>query len=104
MGHLAKDAIWLAVEALIRKDINRITAVTAKNNEIDSLEFRTESRCMSLIATQQPVGNDLRVLGTCLKIVSDFDRLGDLAGVEFVNMSADTTRKLAQWLLRLKGV
>jgi phosphate transport system protein len=35
---------------------------------------------MGLIATQQPVGKDLRVLGTCLKIVSDFDRLGDLAG------------------------
>lgn len=80
MGRLAKDALWLAVEAVAKEDGERITAVQAKNKEIDSLEFQTETRCMLLIATQQPVGKDLRILGTCLKILSDFDRLGDLAG------------------------
>jgi phosphate transport system protein len=80
MGEIAKDALWLAMEALAKSNGDKIEAVRVKNEEIDTLEFRTENRCMVVLATHHPVGKDLRVLGTCLKILSDIDRLGDYAG------------------------
>ena len=108
MGFLAKDAIWLAIEALIRNDGDRITIVNNKNAEIDNLEFRTETRCMGVIATQQPVGKDLRVLGTCLKIISDFDRLGDLAGnivkIAKNDLTKDDPRPSGDHLLQMTSI
>ena len=108
MGHLSKDALWLAVEALIHNQVNRVDRVMDKNNEIDNLEFRTESRIMVLIATQQPRGYDLRVIGTALKILSDFDRLGDLAGniakIVIHDLPQETPRPPADEILEMTNL
>ena len=46
---------------------------------IDSMQVEIEDRCISLIARQQPVATDLRILGTGLKITTDLERIGDHA-------------------------
>jgi phosphate transport system protein len=53
--------------------------VISADPEVDSLREQTEARCFQLIARQQPVATDLRVLITSLYMVQDLERMGDLA-------------------------
>ena len=80
MGKLAKDAATNSVKALIEKDSNLAKKILEDNVLIDDLEFDIENRCMKLIALQQPMAVDLRVIGTCIKIITDFDRISDIGG------------------------
>ncbi|MHC1635629.1 MAG: phosphate signaling complex PhoU family protein [Candidatus Methanospirareceae archaeon] len=80
MGELAKKAAKDAIDALIRRDMEKASKLIEENAVIDKLEFDIENRCMKLIALQQPMASDLRAIGTCMKIITDFDRISDLAG------------------------
>ncbi len=80
MGKLAKDAASNSIKALIERDAELAKRVLNENAVIDDLEFDIENRCMKLIALQQPMAVDLRVIGTCIKIITDFDRISDVGG------------------------
>jgi len=80
MGKLAKEAANNSVKALIEKDSDLAKKILEDNVLIDDLEFDIENRCMKLIALQQPMAVDLRVIGTCIKIITDFDRISDIGG------------------------
>ena len=80
MGLLSKEAACKSIEALINKDLDLAKSIIKNNAVIDDLEFDIENRCMRLIALQQPMAADLRVIGTCLKIITDFDRISDVGG------------------------
>lgn len=79
MGELVKLAIRNAVTALATKDIELARSVMAGDDAIDRMQVEIEDRCIALIARQQPVATDLRVLGTGLKITTDLERIGDHA-------------------------
>ncbi|MEM2875037.1 MAG: phosphate signaling complex protein PhoU [Candidatus Hadarchaeales archaeon] len=79
MGDLAADAVTNAVKSLVDRDIKLAEKVIKMDDEIDRLELKTEHDCMVTIALQQPMGNDLRMVGACLKIVTDLERIGDRA-------------------------
>ncbi len=49
------------------------------DDEIDRLDLEIEERCLDLLALQQPMGADLREIGTVLKIITDIERVGDLS-------------------------
>lgn len=91
MGELSKEALENAITALRQRDAERASKVLKDNVIIDKLEFDIEGRCMNLIALQQPMAIDLRTIGTCMKIITDFDRISDLAGdiAEIVTQIAD---------------
>lgn len=80
MGRLAKQAAKETIDALVNHDKELATRVLEGNTVIDQLEFEIENQCMRLLALQQPMASDLRTIGTCLKIITDFDRISDLAG------------------------
>lgn len=80
MGKLAKDAANNSVKALVERDSGLAERILNENVAIDELEFDIENRCMRLIALQQPMAVDLRIIGTCMKIITDFDRISDLGG------------------------
>ena len=80
MGELAKESAKNAIKALVRRDTELASKILKENAVIDELEFDIENRCMKLIALQQPMAVDLRTIGTCVKIITDFDRISDLAG------------------------
>jgi phosphate transport system protein len=80
MGELAKDSAKNAINALVQRDMDLAARIIKENVTIDNLEFDIENRCMKLIALQQPMAVDLRTIGTCMKIITDFDRISDLAG------------------------
>ncbi len=79
MGEIVQVAIKEAVDALAKRDKDLAHSVMAGDDVIDRMQVEIEDRCISLIARQQPVATDLRILGTGLKITTDLERIGDHA-------------------------
>ncbi|MBP2653227.1 MAG: phoU [Firmicutes bacterium] len=79
MGRMVSSAIQDAVDALARRDKTLAQAVMVGDDIIDKMEADIEDKCMVLIARQQPLARDLRIIGTGLKITTDLERMGDHA-------------------------
>jgi phosphate transport system protein len=79
MGQQVEQAIQSSVEALCQQDNELARQVIDGDDVIDELEVDIEDKCLLLIARQQPLAGDLRVIGTCLKITTDLERMGDHA-------------------------
>jgi phosphate transport system protein len=91
MSGEAEAALGLAVDALLERDAERAADVIANDRLIDDMEMEIEERCINLLALQQPMARDLRMLTSALKIANDLERVGDHA----VNI-AQSTQRLAQ--------
>ncbi len=79
MGTCVSRAIKDSVTSLAQKDIELARQVIDGDDIIDKMQVDIEEKCMVLIARQQPMARDLRVLGTGLKITTDLERMGDHA-------------------------
>ena len=79
MGEIVQQAIKNAVTALATKNMVLARSVMNGDDTIDRMQVEIEDRCIALIARQQPVAKDLRILGTGLKITTDLERIGDHA-------------------------
>ncbi len=91
MSGEAEAALALAVEALLDRDEAKAEQVIAGDHVIDSMEVEIEEQCINLLALQQPMARDLRMLTSALKIANDLERVGDHA----VNI-AQSAQRLAQ--------
>jgi phosphate transport system protein len=79
MSKMVGVAMQRATSALLDGDLAGAEAVISGDPAVDALREETERRCFQLIARQQPVATDLRVLITSLYMVQDLERMGDLA-------------------------
>lgn len=79
MGSLVEEAIHNAVQSLAKKDVALAQKTLDNDDVIDDMETAIEEHCLKLIARQQPMAKDLRKIGTGLKIVTDLERMADLA-------------------------
>ncbi|MBE3553561.1 MAG: phosphate signaling complex protein PhoU, partial [Thermicanus sp.] len=79
MGTLVEEAIHKSLKSVIEKDIALAERVIADDARINDLELKIEKGCFSTIALQQPLGSDLRRIGTMLKVSTDIERMGDHA-------------------------
>jgi len=79
MGNTVSISIEEAVQSLARQDTELARKVIDGDDIVDKMEVDIEDKCMVLIARQQPMARDLRVLGTGLKITTDLERIGDHA-------------------------
>ena len=79
MGTGVEQAIDRAVGSLIKKDFEMARCVMDGDDYIDNLESEIEDKCIVLIARQQPLARDLRIISTGLKITTDLERVGDHA-------------------------
>ena len=68
-----------ATAALLDADVALADRVIAGDEHIDATRESIEQRCFTLLARQQPVATDLRTITTAMRIVSDLERMGDLA-------------------------
>jgi phosphate transport system protein len=91
MSGEAEAALGLAVEALLERDGVKAQGVIQNDRVIDRMEMEVEERCINLLALQQPMARDLRMLTSALKIANDLERVGDHA----VNI-AQSAERLAQ--------
>lgn len=72
-------AVAKSVEALREYNVEKAREVIRDDQIINELSLRIEKRCMQLLALQQPMAKDLRLIVTTLKIGIDLERIGDLA-------------------------
>lgn len=79
MASRAEKMVAQSVDALAHLDSDLAMAVILRDDEVDELELAIEERCLRLLALQQPMGSDLRAVGTILKMITDIERIGDLA-------------------------
>lgn len=79
MGKMVENAIIESFEALNKKDLALARMVVKGDRNVDEMERKIESRCLSLMLRQQPVARDLRHISTALKVVTDLERIGDHA-------------------------
>ncbi|HET9172909.1 MAG TPA: phosphate signaling complex protein PhoU [Actinospica sp.] len=76
---LAGRALSLATRALLDADPRAAEAVAAADRSGTALRRELEARTLDLMARQQPVAGDLRVLVTALRMSADLERMGGLA-------------------------
>ncbi len=77
MGTLIEKTIEETISALVNQDIQLAKSVAEGDDRFDKMELDIESKCISVIATQQPVATDLRKLFSIVKIVTDLERIAD---------------------------
>src|SRR5690349_22986499 len=79
MTHLVADAMERATDALLEANLVLADQVIRDDARIDDLRSDLEDRTFQLIAQQQPVATDLRVLISTIHLAADLERMGDLA-------------------------
>ncbi|TVY08092.1 phosphate signaling complex protein PhoU [Paenibacillus cremeus] len=79
MGSQVELLIHQAVEALARMDEKLAKQTIEQDDQIDDMLIRIEESCLRLIALQQPMASDLRIISIALKIATDLERIADHA-------------------------
>ena len=79
MAGAAEAALSQAVDALLRRNEASANEVIHGDREIDRRETDIEERVISLLALQQPMARDLRMLTSVMRIANDLERVGDHA-------------------------
>jgi phosphate transport system protein len=79
MSEVVIDRLRMGLEALERKDEDLAWKVIDGDDEINQMYLELESGCVDLLALQQPVASDLRLIASSFKIITDLERIGDLA-------------------------
>src|SRR5512147_2117743 len=87
LGSMVEQAILNTVEALKKRDIKASHQILEADKLINKKRFDIEHKLMILIATQQPMAHDLRLLASCMEIISELERMGDYAkGIANINV------------------
>jgi phosphate transport system protein len=79
MTNLVAVAMDRATQALLDANLSLAEQVMSSDKRVDALRAELEDRSFQLIAQQQPVATDLRVLITTIHLAADLERMGDLA-------------------------
>jgi len=79
MGSLAERAVHNAVRSLVEGDTKLAESVMEEEAAINSLQIEIDERVLRLLALQQPMAVDLRMITAAMKINADLERIGDQA-------------------------
>lgn len=79
MGALVESAIQRSISAVTQKDRAAAEQVFTNEDRINAIEIEIDDFAISLLALQQPMAADLRLIVAALKINTDLERMGDLA-------------------------
>ena len=79
MSEVVVDRLRLALEAMEQKDDETAQDIIQNDHEVNELYLDLEENCIDLLALQQPVAGDLRMIASSFKIITDLERIGDLA-------------------------
>lgn len=91
MGDVVTARLRLALDAMAAGDETAARDVIAGDDEINDIYLDLEQECIDLLALQQPVAGDLRLIAASFKILTDLERVGDLA-VNLAEYTPDAQR------------
>lgn len=87
LGSMVEQAVREAVEALKRRDMAAARRIYDGDQDINEKRYEIEQNCLVLIATQQPMARDLRMLAAILEVNTELERIGDYAkGICMINL------------------
>lgn len=79
MGTRTEEALHKALTALSSHDVELAATVIDEDRHIDAMQTEIDNQVARVLATEQPVAEDLRRLITCIKLVTEVERIGDHA-------------------------
>jgi len=79
MANLVQAAIRESVRSLVERDSDAARAVIEGDKKINAFDVKIDEECIRLLALCQPMGKDLRIITTAMKITTDLERIADNA-------------------------
>jgi phosphate transport system protein len=79
MGSMVEKAILRSMESLKSRNLELAQQVIDDDQRINAKRFEIEEKCVEIIATQQPMAGDLRIIISVLNVISELERIGDHA-------------------------
>ncbi|TVO51197.1 phosphate signaling complex protein PhoU [Denitromonas halophila] len=79
MGGMVELQIAKAIEALATGDLDALEEVVDQDHRINLLELELDDACVQIVAKRQPAANDLRLVMSVVKVITDLERIGDEA-------------------------
>lgn len=87
LGSMVEQSLLDSVETLRKRDMEASRKILELDRRINEKRYGIEHRVMILIATQQPMAHDLRLLASILEIAGELERMGDYAkGIATINI------------------
>jgi phosphate transport system protein len=94
MSEVVLERLKMGLTAIEQKDEEMAWEVIEGDHEVNELYLELEKQCTDLIALQQPVAGDLRFIAASFKIITDLERIADLA-TNLGDYTLEATRNLA---------
>ena len=91
MGALVEERVHGSIQALMERNIAAADAIARGDGEVNALQIEIDDRCLKILALQQPMASDLRLITSAMKINADLERIGDQA----VNIAENAVKMLA---------
>ncbi len=79
MGSMVSKALLRSIDALKNRALELAHQIIIDDQKINGKRFEIEEKCIELIATQQPMASDLRIIIAILNITTEIERIGDYA-------------------------
>jgi phosphate transport system protein len=87
LGSMVEQAMLESVDALKRRDLETSRRIFRDDRLINEKRYAIENAILILIATQQPMARDLRMMAAVLEVITELERMGDYAkGIAKVNL------------------
>ncbi|MDF2922973.1 MAG: phoU [Paenibacillaceae bacterium] len=96
MGKYVEKQIYIAVNSLKNMDVLTAEKVIEEDDLLDNMMLDIEDRCLRLIALQQPMAGDLRIISMASKMAVDLERIADHA----VDIARITKRLVGEELVK----
>ncbi|MFB6172445.1 MAG: phosphate signaling complex protein PhoU [Haloarculaceae archaeon] len=93
MSEVVLERLRMGLDALEQKDEDLAWEVIEGDDEVNQLYLDLEQDCIDVLALQQPVASDLRFVAASFKIITDLERIADLA-TNFGDYTLDAERDL----------
>jgi phosphate transport system protein len=79
MAVMVGSAVRESMDALKNRDLETSKRIVHNDIQVNRKRFEIEEKCIRLIATQQPMAVDLRILAAIINVITDLERIGDHA-------------------------
>ncbi len=79
LGSMVEQAVMGAVEALKNRDFETSRRIYSDDRFVNEKRYEIEQETLTIIATQQPMARDLRLLAAILEVITELERIGDYA-------------------------
>lgn len=87
LGGMVEKALVESVDVLKRRDFEASQRLIEADKQINHKRYEIEQETLVLLATQQPMATDLRILASVIEIATELERIGDYAkGIASINL------------------